>query len=105
MSKASFDIDESLAVHGLDNALNLPSDGRSWLTPFKFIKNSIYLTCKNIPYEYKPLSKEMLNSGSISHAIDRAVEDDPETYKEDHKLRATSIFERMHAAISTTLLR
>ncbi|CAN7938088.1 unnamed protein product, partial [Ixodes hexagonus] len=105
MSKSSFTVDGSILLHGLDNALTLPSDGRSWLTPLKFIKNSIYLTCKNIPHEYKPISKKMLGSESIEHAIDRAVQVDPETDKKEHRRRAVSIFERMRATISTALLR
>ncbi|CAN7983004.1 unnamed protein product [Ixodes hexagonus] len=105
MSKTSFTVDGSILLHGLDNALTLPSDGRSWLTPFKLIRNSVYLTCKNIPHEYKPISKKMLNSESIKDAIDRAVQDDPETDKKEHQRRARSVFERMQATISTALLR
>ncbi|EEC04059.1 glycerol-3-phosphate acyltransferase, putative [Ixodes scapularis] len=105
MSKSSFTVDGSIVLHGLDNALTLPSDGRSWLTPLKFVKNSIYLTCKSIPHEYKPISKKMLRSESIQRAIDKAVQDDPGTDKKEHQRRAISIFERMRATISTALLR
>uniref|UniRef100_V5IBF4 Putative mitochondrial glycerol-3-phosphate acyltransferase gpat n=2 Tax=Ixodes ricinus TaxID=34613 RepID=V5IBF4_IXORI len=105
MSKSSFTVDGSIVLHGLDNALTLPSDGRSWLTPLKFVKNSIYLTCKRIPHEYKPISKKMLRSESIQRAIDKAVQDDPGTDKKEHQRRAISIFERMRATISTALLR
>uniref|UniRef100_A0A023G606 Putative mitochondrial glycerol-3-phosphate acyltransferase gpat n=1 Tax=Amblyomma triste TaxID=251400 RepID=A0A023G606_AMBTT len=105
VTKVEFKIDSSLALQSIDNALNVPSSCRSWLTPIEFLKNSVYLTCKNIPHEYVPISKEILASESIQDAISKAVEDDPESDRPEHRKRAISIFERMRASISTALLR
>lgn len=105
VTKSQFKIDSTLALQCLDNALNVPSSCRSWLTPIEFLKNSIYLTCKSIPHEYAPIPKEILTSESIEDAISKAVEEDPESDRSEHRRRALSIFERMRASISTALLR
>ncbi|XP_075532746.1 glycerol-3-phosphate acyltransferase mino isoform X2 [Dermacentor variabilis] len=105
VSKLQLSTGAGTTLQGLDNALNMPSSCRSWLTPVEFLKNSIYLTCKNIPHDYVPIPKEILSSERVEDAISRAIEDDPETDRAEHRKRAASIFERMRASISTTLLR
>ncbi|KAH7980765.1 hypothetical protein HPB49_019063 [Dermacentor silvarum] len=105
LSKVQLSIGAGSTLQGLDNALNVPTSCRSWLTPVEFLKNSIYLTCKSIPHDYVPIPKEILSSERVEDAINRAIEDDPETDRAEHRKRAASIFERMRASISTTLLR
>lgn len=105
LSKVQLGAGASATLQGLDNALIVPSVCRSWLTPVEFLKNSIYLTCKSIPHNYVPIPKEILTSERVEDAISRAVEDDPETDRAEHRKRAASIFERMRASISTSLLR
>lgn len=88
----------------LENALHIPSNCRSWLTPVEFLK-SIHLAFRGTEHDYKPISKDILRSRSIANAISRAVECDPETDKNEHRKRADSILQRMEASVSTVLLR
>uniref|UniRef100_A0A2R5LNG8 Putative mitochondrial glycerol-3-phosphate acyltransferase gpat n=1 Tax=Ornithodoros turicata TaxID=34597 RepID=A0A2R5LNG8_9ACAR len=104
MSKSSFG-DESVTLLGLENVLNLPHNRGSRFVPFKFIKSTLYLTCKSIPHEYKLISQKIVESESVKKAIENAVREDPATDDTEHQLRAVSILERMKAAISTVLLR
>ncbi|KAH6947597.1 hypothetical protein HPB50_020174 [Hyalomma asiaticum] len=105
MSKFHLGAGANATLQGLYNALIVPTICRSWLSPVEFLKNSIYLTCKSIPHKYVPIPKEILSSERVEDAISRAIEDDPETDRAEHRKRATSIFERMRASISTSLLR
>lgn len=88
----------------LENALQLPSSCRNRLTPVEFLK-SIYLKFRGPEHQYKPISKDILQSQSIEDAISRAIECDPETERDEHRKRATSILQRMQASVSTVLLR
>uniref|UniRef100_A0A131XDD6 Putative mitochondrial glycerol-3-phosphate acyltransferase gpat n=1 Tax=Hyalomma excavatum TaxID=257692 RepID=A0A131XDD6_9ACAR len=105
MSKFHLGAGANATLQGLDNALMVPTICRSWLSPVEFLKNSIYLTCKSIPHNYAPIPKEILSSERVEDAINRAIEDDPGTDRAEHRKRAASIFERMRASISTSLLR
>lgn len=88
----------------LENALHIPSHCRNWLTPVEFLKN-ICLTFRGAHHEYKPISKDILQSRSVEDAISRAIECDPETDRDEHRKRAASILQRMQASVSTVLLR
>lgn len=88
----------------LENALHIPSNCRSWLTPVEFLK-SIHLAFRGTQHDYEPISKDILRSRSVANAISRAVECDPETDENEHQKRAASILQRMQASVSTMLLR